>query len=74
MNGTVDISEYLRIPYREKKKSRQNMTNFFAEYFFYRRLIFIDECSYRRFFKKPERFVFSNLKTPLNYLFNFKFD
>ena len=49
------------------------MTNFFAEYFFYRRLIFIDECSYR-FFKKPERFVFSNLKTPLNYLFNFKFD
>ena len=54
------------------------MTNFFADYFFtddyfYERLIFTDEYSYQHFFYKEENLVFSNLKIPLVYLFNFKF-
>ena len=61
-----------------EKKSRQKMTNFFADYFFtddyfYERLIFTDEYSYQHFFYKEENLVFSNLKIPLVYLFNFKF-
>ena len=50
------------------------MTNFFADDYFYRRLIFIDEYSYRHFFNKREHLVFSNLKIPLVYLFDFKFN
>ena len=61
------------VPYW-KKKSRQSMTNFFADDYFYRRLIFIDEYSYRHFFNKREHLVFSNLKIPLVYLFDFKFN
>ena len=64
----------------EEKKSAKNeefvlpVTNFFADYFFYRRLIFINEYSYRHFFYKREHFAFSNLKIPLAYLFHFKSD
>ena len=56
------------------------VTNFFADYFFftddyfYGRLIFTYEYSYRHFFYKQEHLVFSNLKIPLVYLFDFKFD
>ena len=50
------------------------MTNSFADYLFYRRLIFSDEYSYRYFFYKRERLVFSNLKITLVYLFDFKFN
>ena len=63
-----------------KKKSRQKMTDFFASgkfvccLFFHRRLIFVDEYSYRTFFYKREHLVFSNLKIPFVYLFDFKFD
>ena len=54
------------------------MMNFFADYFFtddyfYERLIFTDEYSYQHFFYKEENLVFSILKIPLVYLFNFKF-
>ena len=76
--GSTSCTTY--IPHR-KKKSRQKMTNFFAsdEFFlpmiiFYRRLIFTDEHSYRHLFYKREHLVFSNLKIPLVYLFDFKFD
>ena len=50
-----------------EKKSRQKMTNFFADYFF------TDDYFYEHFFYKEENLVFSNLKIPLVYLFNFKF-
>ena len=56
------------------------MTNFFAcdeyfaNYYFYKRLIYTEEYSYRHFFHKREHLVFSNLKIPLVYLFDFKFD
>ena len=60
-----------------EKKRRQKMTNFFlpvtnffADYFFYRQLIFTDEYSYRHFFYKREHLIFSNLKIPLVYLFD----
>ena len=54
------------IPYR-KKKSWQEMTNFFAsdksiyrlsfsDNYFYRRLILIDEYSYRHFFLQKRTF------------------
>ena len=46
----------------------------FTDYFFYRRLVFIDKHSYRHFFYKRKHLVFSNLKIPLVYLFDFKFD
>ena len=54
------------------------MTNFFAVYFltddyFYQQLIFTDEYSYRHFFTKENHLVFSNLKIPLVYLFDFQF-
>ena len=55
-------------------RSRQKMTNFFCRLFFYGRLIFTNEYSYRHFFYKREHLVFSNLKIPLVYLFDFKFD
>ena len=48
--------------------------NFFADYFFYPRLIFTEEYSYRHFFHKREHLVFSNLEIPLVYLFDFKFN
>ena len=61
-----------QLPYR-KKKSRQKMPvmNFFADYFFYRRIF---EYSYWNYFYKEEHLVFSNLKITLIYLFDFKFD
>ena len=55
------------------------VTNFFADNFFYQRLIFNDEYSYRHFFYKREH-LFSDLKIPLGfliflvYLFDLKFD
>ena len=48
--------------------------HFFFFFFFYRRLIFTDEYFYRHFFHKQEHLIFSNLKIPLVYLFDFKFD
>ena len=47
---------------------------FFTKDYFYRRLIFTDEYSYRHFFYKREHLVFSYLKISLVYLFHFKFD
>ena len=43
--------------------------NFFADYFFYRRVIFTDEYSKILFFHKRQHLVFSNLKISLVYLF-----
>ena len=48
--------------------------DFFADNYFYRRLTFTDEYSYRHFFYKREHLVFSTLKILLVYLFDFKFD
>ena len=49
------------------------MTNFFADYFFtddyFQRRLFLTT-----FFYKREHLVFSNLKVPLVYLFDFKVD
>ena len=56
------------------------MTNFSAndEFFlpstFLPTIIFTDKYFYRHIFTKKEQLVFSNLKIPLVYLFNFKFD
>ena len=55
------------------------MTNFFADCFFtddyfYRRVIFTDKNSYRHFLQREHYLVFSNLKMPLIYQFDFKFD
>ena len=47
---------------------------FFIDDYFYPRLIFTNKLSYDIFFYKREHFVFSNLKIPLVYLFDFKFD
>ena len=47
-------------------------TIIFTDDYFYRRLIFADKYSYRHY--KREHLVFSNLKIPLVYLFDFKFD
>ena len=55
------------------------MTNFFADYFFYRlfsyrRLIFTGNILTDIIFYKREHLVFSNLEISLVYLFDFKFD
>ena len=74
ISTSAGVQKLSSLPYR--KKSRQKMTNFFANdeffcrlffyrLFFYRRLIFTDEYSYRHFFYKREHLLFSNLKIPL---------
>ena len=47
---------------------------FFTDDYFYLWLIFTDEYSYRQLFYKREHLLFFNLKIPLVYLFEFKFD
>ena len=63
---------------KEKKSAKNDeffcRMFFFTDDCFYRRLIFTDEYFYRHFFYKREQLVFSNLKIPLVYLFDFKFD
>ena len=50
------------------------MTCLFPDYLFYRRLISTGEYSYRNVFKKREDLLFFNLKIPLVYLLDFKFN
>ena len=54
------------IPYQKKKVTK--MTNFLPTTFF------SDDYFCRHFFYKREYLVFPNLKIPLVYLFDFKFD
>ena len=56
-----------------RKQAGKN-DEFFDEDYFYRLLIFTDEYSYRHFFYKREHLLFSSLKIPLFYLFDFQFD
>ena len=58
----------------KKRQILLPVTNSFAGYLFYRRLSFNDEYSYRIFFCKRKYLVFSNLKIPVAYLFDFEFD
>ena len=57
----------------EPKKLTKNH-EFFCDDYFYRRLIFTDKYSYPHIFYKREHLVFSNLKIPLVYMSDFKFD
>ena len=63
----------------EEKNSAKNVELFCqsrkSDDYFYQRLIFTDKYSYRLFFFcKREHLVFANLKIPLVYLFDWKFD
>ena len=51
-----------------EERKLEKYENFFADVFF------TDEYSYQHFFDKQEHLVLPNLKIPLVYLFNFKFD
>ena len=61
------------VPYR-KKKSWQKITNFFASDEFFCRLFFYRRLFLPTFFLRAKHLVFSNLKIPLVYLFDFKFN